>query len=329
LLAIPNNVGDLTPLRQAFNLVNNGLYPHILTFFSRRAQGTRVRDALDLTQVIPRAPRPVVTTQEILTVIGTVVQNVMNVDPTYAGPFDGVARGSLPALHDILSLHPPGGGFAGFAQWGDGNHHNPDENVRWHFMKHVLFTDHGEGLDPMGAESLITASLHSSQEETHAVMESLLANDEGEGPATAAEGADWWRALHILLPEAECNDRIKLETDRQRMKPWFVGGNLSHACVEQFLTSGILGRSPRIVGYLVQNYEHLYRTYALNRSGSFSEAFVSSNGVKVFVAGTDGDNFIIARLGAAGALGISSCYRPVDVQDKMRGARLNRMWDLI
>jgi hypothetical protein len=332
-LAIPANAGDLTSLKNAWLLVNQALRPHIVTFYSRRNPNTRLRDFVVLTTVVARpAPLANVTTLQILNVIGTVARSVMAALPNYAGPFDGVAAGSVGNLSDILTLHPPGAGFAGFQAWGEGNHPSERSNVKWHFLKHALFIDDGAGaLTPNTANLLITHALQarSSVEQTHQAMAMLAVGDDDDDPATTAECADWWRTLNVLLPQAQCAACIHQQGDLNRMQHWFTGGNLSHAYVEEFLDSGILDRSPQLIAYLMNTYQNAYEQYAINRSRRLDEVLVSANGVKVFIAGRDGDNFIIGRIGSNGALGISSCYRPADVREKMLGHRINMMWNLV
>jgi hypothetical protein len=54
---------------------------------------------------------------------------------------------------------------------------------------------------------------------------------------------------------------------------------------------------------------------------------VHSNGTRVFISGSFGDVFIIGRFEGV-QLGISSCYRPLDLQEKLNGARANMCWPL-
>jgi hypothetical protein len=58
-----------------------------------------------------------------------------------------------------------------------------------------------------------------------------------------------------------------------------------------------------------------------------SNVIVHSNGTRVFISGSFGDVFIIGRFEGV-QLGISSCYRPLDLQEKLNGARANMCWPL-
>lgn len=336
LLALPANVGSLVNLRAGWIFLAALQKPHILTFCSRRSAATRLRDLVVLTQPIPQlAPLPVVMTQSILNLIAAVVAAMTQHDPGYVGAFDGLARGALANLTQVLALHAPNSGFAGFARWGEGNHSSPQSNGKWHFLKHVLFMDDGGGLDRGGAEILISAAsgVGATSEDTHAVMESLLEADQEDDAATTDECADWWATLRIQLPKAQCDTLITNRQDKDKMQHWFTthGGQevLSHGYIGAFLDEGILGRAPQLIAWFMQNYQTRYEQYAIGHSVNMQEVLVKCDGVKVFVVGTDGDNFIIGRIGSDGTLGISSCYRPRDIHEKMRGSRTTMMWSLV
>jgi hypothetical protein len=336
LLAIPMNVGglNLNSLKIAWNFIHINQRPHIVTFCAHRNTPTILRDLIVLTQPIaPAPPMAAVTSQNILILIATVVESVMLANPGYAGPFDGIARDALINLSYIRGLHGPGTGFAGFAAWGEGNHTSPASNAKWHFLKHVLFMDDSAGLSAANAEILISVAQGrgATNEESHATLEGMISSDLEDDPATVDECADWWLTLRMRLTKADCDRLIPphRQQDRDAVGNWCIGGVLSDAYVGAFLESGIHTRNPELLALLMQNYQNDYEQYAIAKSRNMNDVFVSSNGAKVFVAGTDGDNFIIGRVGANGTLGISSCYRPANPAEKMTGAKTTMMWSLV
>jgi hypothetical protein len=85
-----------------------------------------------------------------------------------------------------------------------------------------------------------------------------------------------------------------------------------------------------LLAWFLENYERAYRDYAIQCSTSLHDIVVSSDGDSVFVAGTNGDDFVIGRLDeSTGQLGISSCYKPADPNEKMRGHHLLKLWSLV
>ncbi|HYH79761.1 MAG TPA: hypothetical protein VEX86_08180 [Longimicrobium sp.] len=329
LLTLPNQVNQLqiTQLRAAYGILAANLRPHLRTFYLSRNAPTKLRDLNTLCAPIGVAGFEVARTG-ILATICTVVQNVLQEIPPYAGTFDGIARPAMAHLNRMRIGHPPGNDFAGFAQWGEGNHDTAASNQKWHFLKHVcLIDDADDGLDAFGAQMLVAAVGVGMDMEGAADLLEAVTFD-ATGPAVAEECADWWRALNIRLPWAECAARIHDHVELARIQPWFHGNVLSHAYVAEFVRSGVLSRCAGILAYLMQNYQAAYCNYAIARSTNLDEAIVCSNGAKVFVAGYRGDTFIIGRMDRNGVLGISSCYKPTDLADKMRGAMDGFMWRL-
>jgi hypothetical protein len=155
--------------------------------------------------------------------------------------------------------------------------------------------DEGEHLSPLTAELLVAQALsnqssaEAANQRTAEMMEMLGAIE--DDPTTPDEAAAWWRELNILVPKAVCDEYVKDSRDRAKMAGWYLNDVLAHGHVAHFAASGILGRSPRLVGYLVSRYENAYRDFALARSAAFTTAFVSSNGAKVFIAGAEDDTW--------------------------------------
>lgn len=330
LLALPNLVTHLqiSELRAAYGLITPLLRPYLRTFYQARNAPTKLRDLIGLSAPIG-TPGFVAAQDGILTTLCTIVRQVRQEIPMYAGNYPGIARPAMAHLNRMRIAHPPGGGFTGFAQWGEGNHHSVAANQKWHFLKHVCYIDDGEGgLDAFDAGVLVMAvAFGAGVQEAAGLLEAATLDD--AGPVMAEECAAWWRSLNIRLPWAECTARIHDPVELDRIRPWFTGGVLSHGYVEPFILSGVLSRCPQVLAYLMQNYQNAYTAYAMARSAQLDEAIVSSNGAKVFIAGSRGDDFIIGRLDATGVLGISSCYKPANLATKMEGAMDGFMWRLI
>jgi hypothetical protein len=328
---IPGNVPPLIGLKTAWPMVQVH-HPHLRKFYASRGD-TRLRDFVVLVDTVAHAVFPASTVQ-ILTAIGTAVSAITARNPGYRGNFDGIVRGhggiTIGIICRLLALHPPGSAFPGFAAWGNGNHSSPSMNIRFHFMKHVLFIDSEGGLTPNSAQLLIAAAKGGSLEEAHQAFELLTEEDE-DGLASPDECADWWRTLNIVLPRTECENRIA-DDDKDRsnvLRLWCPGTNLLSGYVADFVRCGVIQRNPKLLGWFIERYETAYRNYAIQASRRLNDIVISSNGEKVFVAGTNGDDFVIGRLdNDTGNLGISSCYRPAVPADKMRGQHSQMLWTL-
>lgn len=328
---IPDNVPPLIGLKTAWPTVQIH-HPHLRRFYASRGD-TRLRDFVALVEPVAHAVFPASTVQ-ILTAIATAVHAITSVNIGYRGNFDGLVRGpggiTIGIICRLLALHPPGSAFPGFAAWGNGNHSSPSMNIRFHFMKHVLFIDSEGGLTANSAQLLIAAANGGTVQEAHQAFE-LLAEEEEDGLASADECADWWRTLNIVLPRTECESRIAGD-DRDRsnvLRLWCPGTSLLSGYVADFVRCGVIQRNPKLLAWFIERYETAYRDYAIRISRTLNDIVISSNGEKVFVAGTNGEDFVIGRLdNDTGALGISSCYRPAVPADKMRGQHSQMLWTL-
>lgn len=330
LLALPNQVThlDIQQLRAAYSIMNAGLRLHLRIFYLSRNTPTRLRDLVALCAPLVD-PHFGASRTSLLATICTVAREVPRLLPGYAGSFDGLARPAIGFLNKLRMDHPPDAGFAGFTQWGAGNHASVAANQKWHFLKHVcMIDDGGGGLNALGAQMLIAGAANGMAMEEAADLLELLA-DEDDGPALAEESGEWWRALNIQLPWATCTALIHDPVELARIRPWFHNGHLLHSWVPEFVGSGVLSRCAPVLGYLMTQYQAAYCAYAIHRSRNADRAFVSSNGAKVFIALCKGDDFIIGRYNAAGQMGISSCYKPTDLAATLRGARDGLMWQLI
>ncbi|WP_162878058.1 hypothetical protein [Trinickia diaoshuihuensis] len=330
--SIPLNTGSLHQLKTAWPMVQIHR-PHLRKFYASRGD-TRLRDLVKLIAPVAHGPY-VASTVDILNAIGVSVNAITSGNIGYRGNFDGIARGedgiTIGAICRLLRLHPPGSVFPGFAAWGDGDHSSPAMNTRFHFMKHVLFISSDPGLTSFTAKLLTAAALNENTtvEATRDAFD-VLTEDE-EGPATADECADWWRTLKIVLPRQVCETLID-QTDPDKSKVlrlWCPDTELLHAYVAEFVRSRVIERNPRLLAWFFEHYQDAYRDYAITRSRTLKDIVVSSNGAKVFVAGTNGKDFIIGRLdNTTGNLGISSCYKPAVPAEKMSGQHSQKLWAL-
>lgn len=331
--SIPGNTGSLHGVKTAWPMVQ-ARHPHLRRFYGCRGD-TRLRDFVELVAPVGHAVFGA-STLDILNAIGASVNAITSENIAYAGRFDGIVRGHgglvIGMICRLFGLHPPGSVFPGFAAWGDGNHSSPSMNIRFHFMKHVLFIDSEGGLTESSARLLVAAarSRHISVEAVHETFE-LLTEEEEDGHASANECAEWWRALNIVLPKTVCVDRIA-DDDKDKsnvLRLWCPGTNLLSGYVADFVSCGVIQRNPRLLGWFMENYEAAYRDYAINRSRTLNDIVISSNGEKVFVVGANEDDFIIGRLdNSTGNLGISSCYKPTVTADKMKGHHSQKLWTL-
>ena len=271
----------LTPLQQAA----------VAEVARSRAPNAAVRSVVELSA----AGAGVVLTN--LQTLAALVAAVNLVRPGDGQRFSGITPRTLPDLAALRVALPPGGGFAGFTQWGPGDHGQSERNIRWHFLKHVCAMTDNENAD-----------------------------------TDPRECALWWRRLAIQLTWAQFNQNITRHERPGDVQGWFTGANqsLSYARVEEFLRRGTLSNNPALLGHLLTTYQNTYRDDAITASAGMTEVLIQTNGVKTFVTGADDrdDMFIIGRLDA-GTLGISSSYIASDLDEKMRGARSNRIWQLI
>ncbi len=330
--SIPGNAGSLHGLRTAWPMVPIQ-HPHLRRFYASRGD-TRLRDLVELVAPVAQGVF-VASTVDILNAIGASVNAITSGDIGYRGRFDGIVRGhqglTIGAICRLFALHPPASVFPGFAAWGEGNHSSPSMNIRFHFMKHVLFIDSEGGLTESTANMLITAARHphTSVEATHEAFELLTEAD--DGPASADECSDWWRTLNIVLPKPICESLIAPD-DKDRsnvLNLWCPRTQLLSGYVPDFVRCRVIERNPRLLAWFYENYQDAYRDYAINRSRRLSDIVISSNGEKVFVAGANGEDFIIGRLdNNTGNLAISSCYKPAVPADKMRAHHLQKLWTL-
>lgn len=217
-----------------------------------------------------------------------------------ANRFSGITPAAFASLRTLHGLHGPNSVFAGFVRWGPGDHGSPQLNLKYHFLKHVCYA---------GVESELPR-----------------------------ESAWWWGELNITLTWGQMSgffaDSVS-PRERNVLQAMFDGTGLIPAKRVQFLISGVVSQNPRLLNYLVDNYENAYRDRALHPGAVLTDKIVQSNGEKVFISAAIRDPlhatrgiFVIGRLDGANGLGVSACYMCEDIQEKLDAAASNKVWDL-
>ncbi len=283
-----NNAPSLAAVRAAWG----GLSPvegQVIGSFAR----SRAANAA-IAEVSAVANAPGGTVAQNLATLAAVAVAADGARPGDAQRYSAIRSTTIGDLRSLMAASPPDTAFAGFAAWGPGDHATVASNIRWHFLKHVL------GITQEPAE------------------------------LDGAEHADWWRRLRIELTWAQFQQFRGGYPDTDHLQWMFYGPNasLADAYVTEFLAQARLAANhPRVIGHLVGTYEPAYRQHAITMSTQLDEVLVQSNGIKTFVSGCKADLFVIGRL-ANGVLGISSAYFARNIDEKMRGARANKIWNL-
>jgi hypothetical protein len=214
---------------------------------------------------------------------------VMKVVMERKGDHSGINTRTIKALVKMLAAHKPMSKFMGFTQWGPGDNGNPDDNLNAHVLKHVC----RQPVDPQFG---------------------------------VAETIAWWKALRITLTLPEYDQRAV--NPMQQARICFDGGRpLAGDGLKKFLVYQALQSQPALTQFMKNRALIPYRDFAIDHSRVMSNVIVHSNGTRVFISGSFGDVFIIGRFEGV-QLGISSCYRPLDLQEKLNGARANMCWPL-
>jgi hypothetical protein len=229
----------------------------------------------------------------------TEMVNAVNiVRPAALNRFSGITTAAFPALRTLLGIHPPDSVFAGFAQWGPGDH--GAHNVKYHFLKHVCYA----------------ASDHDDPHEC----------------------AWWWNELGINLTIDQMTSFFTPSTfakERARILAFFDATGVIPAQRANFLAAGGVSLYPACIHHMITTYQDTYENYALAKSAHLTNKLVQSNGTLVFISGgipnlgaPSRGIFVIGRLDA-GVLGISACYACTDLPAKQAGAASNKVWNLL
>lgn len=215
---------------------------------------------------------------------------VMEVVMQRDGDSDGVTSMAIVNLVNMLAAHRPMSGFMGFTQWGPGDNANPAANLEAHVLKHVC-------RQPLDVSFGVS------------------------------ETVAWWDVLDVRVTLADydrlvVNPMLHVRTCFDGVQP-LRGDRLKRFLIYQALNNELM------LTQFVKNQALIpYRDFAIASSRMMTNVIVHSNGTRVFISGNAGEAFIIGRFEGV-QLGISSCYRPLDLKAKLKGARANMCWPLM
>ncbi|HTH76841.1 MAG TPA: hypothetical protein VL635_20835 [Trinickia sp.] len=204
----------------------------------------------------------------------------------------GVTRGAIVALARMWRAHPPMSRFMdGFTEWGPGDSRNSaDVNLERHCEKHVLYQEVGPNYG-------------------------------------AAEPTQWWEILNVNLTWMDY-ERLARNPLPQCRAVFDGDRPLRGDALKKFLFyHGGLRSEPELTRFLKDQALPRYREFSIARSRGMDNALVQSDGESVFISGSSGPAFIIGRYEGV-QLGISSCYLPEPLTEKLAGARKVMAWPL-
>ena len=220
---------------------------------------------------------------------GAQALEVMKIVMERNGSPAGITPMAIGAICNMLAAHRPMSGFMGFTQWGPGESPDPDTNLDVHVLKHVCF----HNPDP----------------------------DFG-----VSEAVSFWDTFHVRLTAADFEQLAVNPLPQARL--CFDGAQpLRGDRLKRFLVYRALENQPALTQFVKNQALIPYRDFAIETSRVMTNVIVQSNGTRVFISGSAGDAFIIGRFEGL-QLGISSCYRPLDINEKLQGARSNMCWPL-
>jgi hypothetical protein len=201
----------------------------------------------------------------------------------------GISNASIGDLVRMLRAHRPMSGFAGFTQWGPGDHGDPGANLDAHTLKHVC-------RQPATPE--------------FGVYEAVI----------------WWDLLRVRLTVTDY-DRLTVQPTT-RIRDCFDGNApLRGDNLRRFMTHQGLNNEPALQQFVKNQALLPYRDFAIQSSRVMTDVIVQSDGGRVFISGAAGDAFIIGRY-EGDQLGISSCYFPLDLNEKLTDAAAKLCWPL-
>jgi hypothetical protein len=224
--------------------------------------------------------------------LGAQALTVMRTVMLHNGEPNGVTPASIVRLIRMLAAFPPMNGFAGFARWGPGDSgdNSPVTNVDKHTLKHVC-------RKPIDVEFGISETMA------------------------------WWAALNVSLTltdyQTHANVPIPgIEVCFDPVAP------LAGARLQRFLVYQAFNDEPALTQFVKNQALVPYQNFAIQNSAGMNHVIVHSDGENVYISGAHGDSFIIGRYQGI-VLGISSCYKPLDLARKLAGARNNLAWPLV
>jgi hypothetical protein len=222
--------------------------------------------------------------------LGAEALEVMKSVVEHHGVTGGVTPDAILNLIRMIRAFPPNSHFPGFPQWGIGDNVSAPANLESHVLKHVC-------RQPVDLEFGVS------------------------------ETVAWWATLNVRLTQA---DFVRLAVSPPMpVLNCFDGVNpLAGERLKKFLIYQALANQPAVTQFLKNQALNGYRDYAINHSRAMTNIVVHSNGERVFISGQSGNAFIVGRFEGP-VLGISSCYFPLDMAAKLRGAASNMCWALL
>ncbi|QMW24127.1 hypothetical protein [Sandaracinobacteroides saxicola] len=195
-------------------------------------------------------------------------------------PITRLNVGTAVDIYRMSLLAPPLTAFAGFDDWGPGNHGSIAENKLCHFLKHVL------DAHPLGDKQKLP---------------------------WVDETAVWWRELNIRLTgeRAQAGLGVMLWNAVRAHFPATLSDHLLPANAPQVVAKVRAGGGwPQLLkDWLVAQYADAYAAYALNLSRAMTDIIVhvDETGSNVNMKGVNGGFFLGGRPEGA-VLGLSTCF---------------------
>jgi hypothetical protein len=211
----------------------------------------------------------------------TDVYTTMHFLQQHALPIARLNAGTAKDIHHLSLLAPPLTAFAGYADWGPGNHGSIAENKAKHFLKHVL--------------------------DAHPEPKQAL--------PWQGECAVWWEKLDIRLKRETAAQKMPgplFDT----VKSHFPAGPADALALDKVETVvGIVkahgGWGSSMLDHFKSEYEAKYLNAAITMSQSMTNIIVhvDEGGTKVNLKGLNGRYFLGGRLEGT-TLGLSTCFVP-------------------
>lgn len=227
----------------------------------------------------------------------TCVYSVMHFLHQHTLPIDSLNDKTATDIYHLSSKVPPLTAFAGYADWGPGNHGTVPANKENHFLKHVLDAHPAEDLPWQG------------------------------------ECALWWEALDIKLTreDAEAKMGSVLFNAVKAHFPADAKGRLPFAKVEAVVAAVKSGGGwPALLrGQLVAGYAAAYVAHALALSQSMTNIIVHTDAGagKVYVKGLNGKFYLGGRVDGS-TLGLSTCFIPIPGTDLINLHVPRKIWQV-
>ena len=248
------------------------------------------RNIFDMRRELDRSGEPKTAVYDVLHLL-----NQNNV------PFDKLKDTTVVDIYNLLAVVPPLQGFAGYADWGPGNHGSVAANKREHFCKHVLNADRNDAIPWMEEARLWweVLGIRLSKRDARRLL--------GIGPFSVVEP--------LFVPSSTSGDDALLPLDKV---PTFVEAlrPLRHYDTE-------------LTDEMYRRHGQAYVNHALTLSQSMTNIIVHTDpqGGKAYLKGVNGRVYIGGRI-EAGVLGISTCFMPKPGVDLAKVNAEHKIWDV-